>query len=343
MQYVDLGWIGKPAHPEDVLSKSLKTNMRQQHRPTQTHCMVCGSQLLIEHPRRVWLRGLIDRRGWQAVMACPKCGVRSGGGRSSAILFGHHSRNPVKRFIVRLLQKRRTGRLSETMAAARPPVDGDGNLDLGRYLATPPFPVYGLSDRPMGLRLKSAGMGSRDGLVYRFSLGYVSGDPYDPEKAVVIDQGSSEEYPHGLRLNPGRAADFNLSSIRNLIANYAPKGLRGQDPFFGDFHRDWNIERIENTPRQQGTIRVGSDDVEAQFISWETPLRITLVHLELKTNSLSVAALNLSWDDLREVLSSLVVLLDDQDALATQNQDLIDNRRLRKERYRSSHGDGHES
>ena len=217
-------------------------------------------------------------------------------------------------------------------------------MDLGRYLATAPFPVYGLSDRPMGLRLRSPGRGSRgpDGPVYKFSLGYVSGDPYDPEKAVMIDQGTSEEYPPDLRLNPGRA-DSNLSSIRDLIANYAPMRLREKGPFFGDFHRDWNIERIENTPRQQGTIRVGSDDVEAQFISWETPLRITLVHLELKTNSLSVAALNLSWDNLREALSSLVVLLDDQDALATQNQDLIDNRRLRKERYRSSHGDGHDS
>ena len=56
------------------------------HRPMETHCMVCGSQLVVDHPRRVWVRELFDRRRWQAVMLCPKCGARSGGGRSIRLM-----------------------------------------------------------------------------------------------------------------------------------------------------------------------------------------------------------------------------------------------------------------
>ena len=223
-------------------------------------------------------------------------------------------------------------------------VGDDGRLDLAKLLAATPFPVYGLKGRPMGLRLRSPGQGSRglgEAVVIRISLGYVSGDPYEPEKAVHIVQSSSEEDNLGRDLHRGGAFP-DLSSIKNLIANYAPRGLREKDLFFRDFHRDWNVERLENTPRQLATIRVNGIDVEVQFISFDTPHRVIVANLTIGTDSLTVAALNVSWDDLRQALSSLVVLRDDQEALAAHQEDFDEASQLLRERYSGgSHDDGH--
>ena len=239
------------------------------------------------------------------------------------MLFGHHSRNPIKRFIVQLLHLMRTERLSDTSTTAHPYVDGDVNLDLDQFLAASPFPVIGLKGRPMGLRLRSAGRsgGNLSGAIDRVRFGYVSGDPYEPEKAVEISQGVTGQDNRSQDSGPG-AAFLDLSTIRSLIANYAPRGLREKDPFFRDFHRDWNIKRLENTPRQQATLRVNGVDVEVRFSSWDSPNRVVLARLELATNSLSVSALNLNWDDLREVMSSFVVLLEDQETFAAHQQDV---------------------
>ena len=228
--------MGKPAQSKAVLRKSLKTNMRQQHRPTQTHCMVCGSQLLVEHPRRVWVRGLFDRRGWQAVMACPKCGAKSGGGRSIRLTATHPSSNPVARFLSKLKHRRQNSRLADSLRAHDRFRDDDQRLVLAKIVAAAPFRVYGLKDRPMGLRLRSPGWGTRglEGNIDHIGLGYVSGDPYEPKKAVEIAT-EQDALDSGLRRG---GAHSDLSKIESLIANYGPKELRKNDPFSENFHRD---------------------------------------------------------------------------------------------------------
>ena len=88
------------------------------------------------------------------------------------------------------------------------------------------------------------------------------------------------------------------SSIRNLIANYAPSELPKADPFFRDFHRDWNIERLEKTPHHQATIQVGGINVEVRFTSWDEPQGVNLARLTIENHSLQVASLNTSWGEL---------------------------------------------
>ena len=212
-------------------------------------------------------------------------------------------------------------------------MDGDQRVVLARLVAAAPFPVYGLKDRPMGLRLRSPGSGFHglEGIIDHISLGYVAGHPSHPDKAVQINQRPTEQYSQGLISSDPGAAHMNLSLNRGLIVNYGPRELREKDPFLGDFHRDWNVDRIENTPRQQATIPANGVDVEARFITWDTPHRVVLAYLTMGTNSLTVSALNVSWDDLRETLSSVVVLQDDQEALTSHQQDVDESSRLLNE------------
>ena len=295
--------------------------------------MVCGTQLLVEHPQRVWVRALFDRRQWQPAMLCPKCGARSGGGRSIRLMASHPSSNPVIRFLSQLKHRRQNSRLADMLRVYDRFRDGDQRLVLARLVAAVPFPVYGLKDRPMGLRLRSPGSGSRglEGIIDRISLGYVAGHPSPLDKAVQIDQCSTGQYPQGLISSDPGAAHMDLSLIQSLIANYVPREFRKSDPFSESFYRDWNIDRIENTPRQQATIRVNGVDIEARFISWDTPHRVVLAYLTMGTNSVNVSALNVGWDDLRETLSSLVVLQENPDVLAAHQQEFDEASRLLKE------------
>lgn len=250
----------------------------------------------------------------------------------------HHSSNPVARFLSKLKHRRRNSRLADSMRAHDRFRDGDQRVVLARLVAAAPFPVYGLKDCPMGLRLRSPGWGTRslEGIIDHISLGYVAGHPTNPEKAVQINQRSTEQYSQGLIPNLG-GAHSDLLLIRNLIANYGPKGLRKTDPFLGDFHRDWNVERIENTPRQQATIQLNGIEVEVRFISWDTPHRVVLAYLTIATNSVNVSALNVGWGDLRETLSSLVNLRENSDVLAAHQQDIDESSRLLKEDFLSRH------
>ena len=69
-------------------------------------------------------------------------------------------------------------------------------------------------------------------------------------------------------------------------------------------------------------------DVEARFITWDTPHRVVLAYLTIGTTSLSASALNVSWDDLRETLASLAVLREDQETLVGHQQDYDESSRL---------------
>ena len=251
----------------------------------------------------------------------------------------HPSSNPVVRFLSQLKHRRRDSRLAGTFRAHDRFMDGDQRLVLARLVAAVPFPVYGLKDRPMGLRLRSPGSGSRglEGIIDHISLGYVAGHPSQPDKAVQINQRPTGQYPKGLISSDPGAAHMELPLIRSLIANYGPRELREKDPFLGEFHRDWNVERIENTPRQQATIQMNGINVEARFITWDTPHRVVLAYLTMGTNSLTVSALNVAWDDLQETLSSLVDLQENPDVLAAHQQDFDESSRLFQEDLLSRH------
>ena len=296
------------------------------HRPLETHCMVCGSQLVIEHPGRTRVRGLFDRRQWQASMVCARCDVRTGGGRSVTLKSRHPPRNPFMRLLFQLRYLRNLGpyaRLADSVQTRNPFAGDDGHMDLARLLAPALFPVYGLKGRPMGLRLKSWGGGGHGTplVIDNIHLGYVVGHPSQPEKAVDINQG------------PAVDSDVDeLGAIESLIHNYSSE--ERQESYFhqGNFYRDWNQERLQKTPRQQATIQVGDMNVEVGFISWDEPQRVilarlTLSSLNMEDHPLQVASLNTSWEELQEALTTLVGLQEDQETFADYQQDLDEVRR----------------
>ena len=146
-------------------------------------------------------------------------------------------------------------------------VGDDGRLNLAKLLAAAPFPVYGLKGRPSGLRLRSSGWGGKGSpsTIDRVSLGYIAGHPSQPEKTVDIEQGFNVEHDY-----------HDLNAIESLVHNYASKEGREEYFYQGDFHRDWNWERLQKTPRQRATIQVGVMNVEVQFTSWDEPQRVIL-------------------------------------------------------------------
>ena len=285
------------------------------HRLPDTHCRVCGAQLEVEHPGRTRLRGLFDRRQWQANMVCPRYGVRIGGGRSVTLTSRHPPRNPFMRLIFQIGQLkrcRRHARLTDSLRTRNPFVGDDGRPDLARLLAAAPFPVYGLKGRPMGLRLKNRGGGGHGTpvVINHIDLGYVVGHPREPEKAVDLTQGPDVDGGMG-----------ELTAIKSLVY-YKFSEERGESCFHQrSFYRDWNEERLQNTPRHQATIQVGGINADVEFTSWDEPQRVILARLALESYSLRVASLNTSWEELQEVLTTLVVLQEDQEALADHQQD----------------------
>ena len=222
-------------------------------------------------------------------------------------------RNPLMRLLFQIKHRRQNAMLTASMQTRNRFVGGDGRPNLARLLAAAPFPVYGLlRRRPMGLRLKSPGWGGKGSpsIIDRASFGYVAGHPSRPEKAVDIKQGFNVEHDYD-----------DLNAIKSLVHNNVSE--ERQESYFhqGNFHRDWNQERLQKTPRQQANIQVGDTNVEVQFTSWNEPQRVILARLTMEDHPILVASLNASWAELQEALTTLVVLQEDQEALAGHQQD----------------------
>ncbi len=292
--------------------------------PPDTHCRKCGAQLEVRNLSRPRVGGLFGHRQWQADMVCPSCGTTSGSAWT-ALTAVHPPKNPFMRIIFRLKQGgvrlKRTGpdaRLRRMMRERSAFRGNDGHLDLSQLLAAAPFPVYGLKGRPLELRLRSPGWGGRGspGEVYRAHMGYVAGEPWQPEQALDITQGPSAD---------GETDELRV--IESLIHNYGPKEQR--DAYFsqGDIHKDWNLERVQQASRKEATIHVGGMDVEVRLASWDEPQRVILARLTLGDNSLRAASLNISQDKLLEALSTLVALQGEEDVLADHQRSFEELRR----------------
>ena len=264
---------------------------------------------------------------WEADTVCPRCGTESGA--AWTVMTSGHSptRNPLKRLLLRLsLRRRGMRKVAERVAEMRrraPHFSAGGRLDLAQLLTAVPFPVYGLKGQPLGLRLVSPGWGSKNANIDHVNLGYVRGHRLRPGKAMNITQGSE------------RPMD-ELRTIRSLLYNFGPEEQRKMYSYRGDFHRDWNTERLTQTPRQQATIEVNGQAVEVELVSWEEPQRVALARLTLGENHLQAASLNLSHEQLLDTLGTLVALQEDGDTLAQHQQDYDEARREMLEHHASS-------
>ena len=110
----------------------------------------------------------------------------------------------------------------------------------------------------------------------------------------------------------------------------------------GDFHRDWNTERLSRSPHQQASIEVNGQAVEVELVSWEEPQRVALARLTLGENHLQAASLNLSQEQLLDTLGTLVILQEDGDTLAQHQQDYAEAHQEMLKRHASSTSDEEE-
>ena len=103
--------------------------------------------------------------------------------------------------------------------------------------------------------------------------------------------------------------EADLFSIRHLVES-------GRD-----FYRDWNLERIESSPKHEATVRIDGTDAMVELASWYKPQVVALAHTMIGDHPMRVTSLNLSEEELIRCLQTLIVLQEDQSALTQHIQD----------------------
>jgi len=187
-------------------------------------------------------------------------------------------------------------------------VDTDGRVSLAKLLDAAPFPVFGLKGKPLGLRLRSPGGGSSGTPEIReINFGYVRGAVFEPNAAIQLVQ--------GLRLKDPGEEHSPLRVIESLLRNYAPQVQRTSWIERGDFHARWNLQRIAEASYDQAEIDVGGETVLVKLAYWEEEA-VIIAQWQLRGHPLLAVSLNLSRHELAQTLGTLVVLQDDQTALA---------------------------
>lgn len=318
-------------------------------------CPRCGHEMDVRKVRPGRVRGRPSRHALQWDLVCPGCGLETGFGVAPLVRYGRH-RNPLARLYDRLgdltglwsstptatfgdtspvnpflwpvhivtglWQARAQRRSSRSRKYLRP----DGMLDLTLLLADLPFPVYGLRGHPLGLQLRSPGWGAENDVLTEVRLGYVTGNPLRPEKALQLAQGGPAYVEHPSREMRG------TDVVHDLIANYAPS--EGKEPFdrMEEVNRDWNWNRLREAERRPVTLTIAGTVVEAEIASWKEPRLVNLASITMRDGSLVAASLAISEAEFLHVLESLVRLQGAPDLVDEHQRDAEAGRaELRKE------------
>lgn len=279
--------------------------------PFDTHCRNCGAPLTLNKAKKKRVRGIFrGRRNWEIDAVCSSCGTNSGG---NVVVFKFGPPGPIVRslrafhgVITRIFSMNRsigtgvglTGLNRKEQSGRRAPIHirPDESIDLAQLVAAIPFKVHGMKGSPLGFHLTSFGYGTNGKVINHISFRYSSG-----RRAVEIEQRHlvwRQRHPQS-----------DLMSISNLLG-----GGR-------DFHRDWNLKKIESTPREAETFRIGGKDEELVLTSWHEPEQIIVAHLTVGDHSMRVTSLNLPRQELHECLATLVDLQEYQDVLAQHQED----------------------
>ncbi len=309
---------------------------RPEGRPPETHCRFCGSELRVRQIGKRRVGGPFSQMQWQADMVCPRCGRETGGGWST-LTSKHEPQTLLGRAVSRLTpQGRRRAAMVRSAAKMRRDsyVDDKGHVEIARLLDMVPFPVYGLKARPLGLRLRSPGSGgSSEGnapfVINRVHLGYVAGDPAEPDRALELDQGPGvARHPHV----EGPSME-ELRAVQGVVDNYGPRELTRGYFQRGDVNKDWNLERLSEAPRQVNTLQVAGRSVEAELRCWDEPLQVVLAHFQIDSQPFLAVTLGMTPAGLRDALSAMVPLKQDGDALAEHQGDYDQNSLLLRRRH----------
>ena len=274
--------------------------------PVEAYCHSCGGELTTTKAEKKRLGSIFSRRWqWHIATVCSGCGREAG---SAVALYRYPSPSLIKRVLNSLGGITRSTSLAgpslrRRMAEFRGP---DGTLDLTELVAAIPFKAYGMKGHPLGLRLASPGYGKTGEVIDRLHFQYVtgglqSGNPAPGERIIDIEQG-----PMGHRYMDPEA---DLFSIRGLVESDR------------DFYRDWNLERIQSSPKHEATVRVNGTDETVELASWYEPQLVALAHTRIGDHPMRVTSMNLSEKELLQCLATLIVLQDDQSALTQHIQD----------------------
>ena len=223
---------------------------------------------------------------------------------------GHPPSNPLLRLLHILRSKWRSKWKPRPTVPRlqRPFVDTDGRLKLAELVEAAPFPVFGLKGEPLGLRLRSPGWGSHSTHgIDEVTFGYVRGAVFEPNAAMELVQ--------GLRLKDPGDEHSLLSVVESLLRNYAPQVQRTSWFERGNFHARWNQQRIAEASHDQAEIHVGGETVMVKLAYWEEEA-VIIAQCQPGVHPLLAGSLNLSRHELTQALETLVVLQDDQEALA---------------------------
>ena len=276
------------------------------HPPVEAYCHSCGGELTTTKAEKKRLGNIFSRRWqWHIATVCSGCGREAG---SAVALYRYPSPSLIKRVLNSLGGITRSTSLAapslrRRMAEFRGP---DGTLDLTELVAAIPFKAYGMKGHPLGLGLASPGYGKTGEVIDRLHFQYVtgglqSGNHSPGERIIDIEQGPGvQRY---------RDPEADLSSIRGLVAS-------GRD-----FYRDWNLKRIESSPKHEAIVRVNGIDETVELTSWYEPQPVALAHTMIGDHPMRVTSLNLSEKELLQCLATLIVLQDDQSTLTQHIQD----------------------
>ena len=263
----------------------------------KTHCRICGGALIVNAKKR--RTSLFNRRSqWDVEETCSSCGNQSGG-TVSIVEFGSQGRTTRVLGAVRRL-------LSGIPLMNNRPEHGrdHGAANLARLAETAPFKVYGMQGNPLGSRLTGFGSGGKGQSIHHVELRYAIGrlrlGHVQGERLLAVEQGTADwrdEEPEA------------LGSIRSLVGG----GI--------DFHRDWNLRRIERTPRDEVTLRIDGVAVAVELTKWREPAQVILARMNVGGHFIRVTTLNVSEEELLHCLQTLVVLQEDLGALAQHLED----------------------
>ena len=289
----------------------------------ETHCYICGGEMTTKKAEKKRVGGIFSRHWqWEIDAVCSGCGSEAGAPMADLTAFHYHPKSlimrglrlfqglirsisPMDRSYRRPLGWASLGRIEEIrrrMSEYRGP---DGHMDLAKLLAAIQFKAYGMKGHPLRLRLTSPGYGRAGEIIDHLNFHYAverlhPGKRAPGERMISIEQGP------GVRRSRDLEAD--LSSIRGLVASD------------GDFYRDWNLKKIECTPRYEATVRANGTDAVVELTSWHEPQQVTLAHMNIGDHPMRVTSLNLSQEELFQCLRTLVVLQEDQSALTQHLQ-----------------------
>ena len=278
--------------------------------PFDTHCRDCGAPLILTKAKKKRVRGFLrGQQNWEIDSVCSSCGTESGGnvavfnvGTPGTIV---RSLRAFQGVITSIFPLSRIGTgvgLASSKGKERigrpAPVFGrpDESADLAQLVGATSFEVYGMKGSPLGFHLTSFGYGTDGKAINHITFRYVSG-----RRAVEIEQSHS--------VWRQRDPLTDLYSIRSLL-----QGRR-------DFHREWNLKKIESTPSEVDTIRIGGKDEELVLTSWHEPAEIIVARMTIGDHLMRVTSLNLRRQELLQCMATLVNLQEYQDVLARHQQD----------------------